>query len=97
MKQVAYLLLAGLLCGMACGDKSHSEKNVEQKDSTSVAKEYHNPVIRIAAPDPTARRDLLFVCDGGYPEPSDIQVGEYGGLGGGRHCLYGCDPPGLRR
>ena len=62
MKQVAYLLLAGLLCGMACGDKSHSEKNVEQKDSTSVAKEYHNPVIRIAAPDPTAIR----LADGTY-------------------------------
>ena len=62
MKQVAYLLLAGLLCGTACGDKSHSEKNVEQKDSTSVAKEYHNPVIRIAAPDPTAIR----LADGTY-------------------------------
>ena len=62
MKQVAYLLLAGLLCGMACGDKSHSEKNVEQKNSTSVAKEYHNPVIRIAAPDPTAIR----LADGTY-------------------------------
>ena len=42
---------------MACGSNG-TGKGVDNasSDSTSVAKEYHNPVIRIAAPDPTAIR-----------------------------------------
>lgn len=63
MYKVKYLLWAGMFLCMACGGKE-SGKGVDaaSSDSTSVAKEYHNPVIRIAAPDPTAIR----LADGTY-------------------------------
>ena len=66
MKKVKYLLLASVLCCAACGDKNSSNSqngsSAPSKDSTEVQVGYHNPVIRIAAPDPTAIR----LADGTY-------------------------------
>lgn len=63
MYKAKYLLCAGMSLLMACGSNG-TGKGVDNasSDSTSVAKEYHNPVIRIAAPDPTAIR----LADGTY-------------------------------
>ena len=65
MKNLKYLVVASALCLVACGDKNASKEegtSIPSTDSTEVQVGYHNPVIRIAAPDPTAIR----LADGTY-------------------------------
>ena len=53
-----FFLLSCALCCTACGGNNNSEDSgkpeIPEVDDSQLA--YHNPVIRIAAPDPTAMR-----------------------------------------
>lgn len=58
MRIEKFFLLSCLVCCVACGgndaDKGSNKQPIPKVDDSQLA--YHNPVIRVAAPDPTAMR-----------------------------------------
>ena len=89
-----YVLLCTSLC-VACNNPGAKKEAADgrQVTDTNVRTTYQNPVIRIAAPDPTALRDVLPLWDGRYSESSYFQIEELGGLGRSRDGFHRCDAP----